>query len=257
MDPLRGGRFDPFVEAPSATDPRSGQDGVMDLVQKLAGPLDLMTSSVSPGVVLVVGSEAGQAKLEELLGKVRDLYRESFEVEVLAVAFPANQAPALGAELSGGKILMRSHQAVALRTPTAVVSTEEIQYIAGWQPIVADNSVGYQLIPASVSNGIRCVVIVGAEEAAAGAKPGGTPIRIQGTVSVASMTEKNFEVTVPSGKTVLTIGLPRVQERTIDSSATVGTRGEAGPTVIAVINGFEQDQLIVIGANVRRRPSGN
>ncbi len=244
----RGGGLSPFAEAPTPT-AASGQDRVADLVHRLAGPLDLNVNPVGRGIVLVMGSDEGQDQLEKMLGQVRDLYAEKYSVEIVAVSFPANQAPAIGSALSGGKVLLRSVQTVPRRTESPVVATEETRFIEGWQPIVADNSVGYQPIPGSVLRGLTCAVVVGAGPETTGGKAGAAvQISLRGMVSDASVTEKLVEIAIPGGKTALPIGLPTVKVRSINGQALATEQ----PTVLTVVPGFDGDSVIVLGAAVKR-----
>lgn len=253
QDPVFGGRPGPFGVAPDAATPSSGAEGAMDLVQRLAGPLDLTVSSVSPGVVLVGGPDEAQAKLEELLAKVRDMYRETYEVELVVAIFPAGSAPVLGGEMTGGKVMTRSRQAMCARTPTMASAIEEMQFVAGWLPVVADNSVGYQTVLGSVGQGLMCKVTVGGGDTGGGATAR-TQVRVRGEISVASLTPSVSEVTSAGGKASLAISLPRRQVRTIDSTADVNP-GTTGPVAIAVLSGFEPDQVIVVGASATPRPA--
>ncbi len=258
-DPLRGGAaggMSPFGEAPAATiDSPAGQDRVMDLVQRLAGPLDLTVSSVGSGVILVIGSEESQARLEALVSQMMDMNKDRIEIEVLAAIFPAGQAPELGTPMVGGKVVMRSRQTVPLRTPVPVVSIDEIQYIAGWQPIVADNSVGYETIVRSVGSGMKAEAIATpAPEPEPGLRSpsnaGAIELTLRGSLSSATIAEKSVEGLLPAGTTSLTIGLPRIQRRMLETHGTIGPAA----TVLAVLPGFEPDQIIVVGASARKPP---
>ncbi|MCC6426087.1 MAG: hypothetical protein IT435_04630 [Phycisphaerales bacterium] len=242
-----GGRS-PFTEAP--TPPEGGESGrppVVALVRSLAEALSLSVQPVGEGVILVGGAEENQVRLGQMLGQVRNLYAERINLDLSVISVPAGSAPEVGTPVSGGKVLVHSHQTLVRHAPTPVAVTEEITYIEGWQPIVADNAVGYQPGLGSLTKGLTCEVTIGADEQGNGATSGGMPIAIRGAISDASITDKVIELSAASGKTSLPIGLPRRQHRTINASARVASEA----TVIAVVPGFDGDQVLVIAAAAR------
>lgn len=246
MDRQAEGPRSPFAQAPAAESLPPGTDRVIDLVRALAAPLDLTAWEVAPGIVMVAGSTEDQARLKSHLDQMDGLFRARHDVELIAASFPAAQSPGLGAEMStGGRILARCRQRIAAGVPTTVNATDQMTYIAEWVPIVADNAVAYQPTKGQVSNGLECEVTLRSRpDPRTGDQT--LQVAVTGEISSATIAEKTWDVAMPNAKTTLTVGLPRVAVRSIESTGPA----TAAATVIALVPGFDPAEVIAIAVRV-------
>lgn len=247
---LSGGAHAPVVRVYDARDlaaamhgPRQpgGVDVVQPVVEELAASLEVMATRISPGFYTLVGEEKRIDEWVRLARQVLDAHADGYVVEVALLTAPAASPPAIGAEVRPDNLVLRSRQSVPRRVEAPFNITEEKTYIARWQPVVADSSVGYDASTATVTSGLVASVFVGAGDDAAA----GVSIRIDGVLAKADV----IEVPITLSSASLPIGLPVVASRTFRGEAIVSDK----PTVLAVIPGFEPGECLVVTAAVAPR----
>lgn len=213
---------------------------VTDLVMGMGRSLELRTEPLADGVFAVTGEAAPQEQFIALLEQVRELYRGQYEVEI--ACYPAAAAPEIGAPAKFDTPSMRVRQAVSRRQETSIEASRSILYIAKWQPVVADNSVGYDAQTEHVSAGLMVKVLVGA-----GPDRGGTvDVRLRGEVSEVEIKELSVPL-MGEAKGGLPIQLPTVTRRTINADGRIGPE----PRVIGVVPGLKEGEVLVIAAAAR------
>lgn len=242
---LSGGAHAPVVRVYDARDlaaamhgPRQpeGVDVVQPVVEELAASLEVMATRISPGFYTLVGEEKRIDEWVRLARQVLDAHAARYVVEIALLTAPTASPPAIGAEVRPDNLVLRSRQSIPCRVEAPFNITEETTYIARWQPVVADSSVGYDATTATVTSGLVATVLVGAGDDA----PAGVSVRLTGVVTKADVRE----VPMTLSSSALSIGLPVVASRTFLGEAFVSDK----PTVLAVIPGFEPGECIVITA---------
>lgn len=218
-----------------------GVDVVQPVVEELAASLEVMATRIAPGIYTLVGDEKRFDEWVRLTRQVFDAHADGYVVEVALLTAPAASPPAIGAEVRPESPVLRSRQSVPRRVEAPFNVTEERTYIARWQPVVAESSVGYEASTAAVTSGLVARVFVGAGDDA----PAGVSIRIDGVLARADV----IEVPITLSAASLTIGLPVVASRSFRGEAIVSDK----PTVLAVVPGFEPGECLVVAAAVAPR----
>lgn len=242
---LSGGAAAPVVRVYDARDLAAamqspgraeGVDALEPVVEELAASLTVMANRIAPGMYTLVGDEKNVDEWVRLARQVLDAHAGGYVVEIALLTAPAASPPAIGSEAGTANLVLRSRQSIPRRVEAPFNITEERTYIARWQPVVADSSVGYDPGTATVTSGLVASVLVGAGDDSLA----GVSIRISGVVSKADV----IEVPITLSSSSLPIGLPVVASRTFLGEAHVSDK----PTVLAVIPGFEPGECIVIAA---------
>ncbi len=234
-----------------------GASAIDVLVPTLAQATGASARPVLAGVYAVAGSPEAHAALESMLRAVRELYSETYQVEIRAVSVAADRAPAVGAAAEAGALgemeaVARGSASVVRRAATTVASERRMTYIADWSPVVGNNAVGYDPQTSEVEEGMHVTVVVGAGAGERGQGAEGTAgevVQVRGTITRVEMEYESAPLVGMEGGN-LRVGLPRVEERAVESvlRAPLGT-----PTVVAVVDGFDEgESVIVLVATVSR-----
>ncbi|MCC6678762.1 MAG: hypothetical protein IT436_16645 [Phycisphaerales bacterium] len=214
---------------------------VMDLVMGMGRSLELRTEPLADGVFAVTGEEEPQSRFIALLEQVRDLYRGQYEVELACYA--ATSPAEIGSPAKIDSASIRVRQAVSRRQECRVEASRTILYIAKWQPVVADNSVGYDAQTERASAGLMVTILVGAGP---DAPDGSIDMRVRGEISDVQLREFSVPL-MGEGKGGLPIQLPTTNLRSINADSRIG----AQPRVIGVVPGFKEGEVLIIAASAR------
>lgn len=231
------------------------------VVSRLCEQLSLQKEALVEGVYLITGEDAQHEQFVKLLEDVRSLYQGAYELEILVYPAPAAQAPAIGSDAEPQSVTIRTRQVIGRRVESRIAVTEEISYIRDWQPVVGNESVGYDPDPGTVTKGLRLIVTAGGVEHAAPepARRTGRPaseadapqsvvsLRLSGSLTDA-VVEKQSSPLAPLSGGSLELGLPRLSTRTIESDLRI-VPGRT--TVLAVVPGTKPGDTLVIAGTLR------
>ncbi len=224
------------------------------VVTRLCEQLQLQKESLGDGVYLVTGEADQHVQFVKLIEDVRSLYQGAYELELFTYPVAAAQAPALGAAPDSQSVTLRTRQVIARRVESRIDLTEELTYIRDWQPVVGNDSVGYDPDPDVVTRGLRLAVTAGAvndaPEGRGSAGSGRIPLRLRGEWIDATVERQSSPLAPLSGGN-LELGLPRITKRTIESDLRVPL-GQA--VVLAVVPGTKAGESVVIAGTVRELP---
>lgn len=245
--PARPAVLEPVVQLVDARDLVSAMPSsrgnpvtaVSEIVMGVSDALHLRAVPLSDGIYTVTGEPETHAQFGALLNQVRDLYNGQYEVEL--ACYPAAAPPEIGSVAKVEGASMRVRQAVSRRQECRVESSRSVAYIAKWQPVVADNSVGYDAQTERASAGLMVTILVGA-----GPDTGGVvDIRVRGEISEIELRE----LTVPlmGDKGGLPVQLPTTNMRSINADGRIGAEAR----VIGVVPGFRPGEVMVIAASAR------
>ncbi len=200
---------------------------------------------VGEGVYVVTGPEDAHVHMQSLLHSLRQMRGDTHEMELTAHQVPADFAPRTGSQLGDIKPLKSTtiKQAVRNGGSADMSALTTRSYIAGWEPVVGNNAVGYDPQVEEVSSGLRVQVNLGI-----GPTPGkSVELRMRGTLTSATITD--VQASSPDGKTgPLTIGLPVVESREFTAELTL----PVGQSIVAaVVPGLEPNTSMVIAVTVR------
>ena len=236
-----------------------GRDSAEVLVTNLAAATGSGAQRLLGGVYAVVATPEKHATLEMMLKRVRDLYTQTYQVQLHLYSVPAAEAPAVGTapeNLRPGEAISRATISAPRRTPTEFFSLRRHAYIAEWQPVVGANAVGYDPESAEIEDGLRVQVTIGAgpdapERGGARGEGGGELVQIRGELSSATLQSVTAPAIGTDGGTLMFF-VPRVETRSIrmEERVALGT-----PTVVSVVDGFEDGQVVVLVVTVRK-PGG-
>ncbi len=233
---------------PKALKPKAPKpDSVDKLMGKLCDGLAVDHTGLFPGVYGVEAEATEHATLLSMLERVRELYTERYEVEIIWYGSSTEKAPRIGDPVTPTEPLHRHHLVVARRTPTKIAQVSRYAYISGINPVVATGAVGYAPEIGREHSGLHASIMVGAGSETETA----TSIRVWGDlrrVAMGKMGRMSGPVTTVESHS-MEIELPAVSLRSIQSSIRI----EYGkPTTLAVIDGFEDGECVVVAALVRR-----
>lgn len=214
---------------------------VTDLVLGLSRSLNLEAEPLADGVFTIRGEPDGQGSLVVLLEQVRDLYRGQYEVEL--ACYPSASPAEIGSPAKIDSASIRVRQAVSRRQECRVEASKTILYIAKWQPVVADNSVGYDAQTERASAGLMVTILLGAGP---DASDGTVDMRVRGEISDVQLREFSVPL-MGEGKGGLPIQLPTTNLRSINADSRIG----AQPRVIGVVPGFKEGEVLIIAASAR------
>jgi len=240
----------------STTQSASSADVV---VSRLCDQLQLQKESLIDGVYIVTGEAGQHEQLVKLLEDVRSLYQGAYDLELFIYPMAAAQAPGLGAPADSQAVTLRARQVIARRVESRLDFTEELTYIRDWQPVVGNDSVGYDPDPATVTRGLRLTVTAGAVDRepatpGAGSSPAASnpaapavPLRLRGEW-IDAVIERQSALLAPVSGGELELGLPHTTTRTIESDLRLPL---GQPSVLAVIPGAKPGEVIVIAGAIR------
>lgn len=249
------GPFDAPARRAPEVGPASGADTLVALVTNSMG---LTPNKIAEGLYAVVATEGDHRLLADLFAQVRAVDAPTYEVEIALLQAPSAAAPAIGAPAptdGGAPPMLRSRQIAVRHLATDINSLRRQHFVADWQPIVAEQTVGFDPVTAFVDDGVRLSVHIGAPptlpESGGSGSPGTIPVKLAGEVSYTRINDAELPVAgtnTGSQPPVLRFGQPVSLVRSVRSELKLqpGT-----PTVVAVLDGFEPGQAIVVTMSIR------
>lgn len=205
------------------------------------GAFDLTSQQVMPGIFFFQGLTSDIEAMTSMLEQVHEMHSERVEIELACHIVVESNPPGIGAKFEGSRQpLMRTRQVMTRRVESPISVIERSAYVSDWQPVVGDQSVGYDPETQEAEYGLQAFVIVGRREDTESIN-----VRLRGTMTDLYM--QRLEGPSVDG-TQLTLGLPRLSVRSLQSdiSASIGQS-----TVAAVIPGFGPEESIVVTVRVR------
>ncbi len=236
---------------------------IQHLVGQVTSALGLSATEISTGIYLIRAEDAIHTQLGDIFGRVRALYSDVVDVEIAVFHVTADKAPALGSAANVDATATRIRQTVSRRAPTRFAAMRSTCFVSDWQPVVGTQAVGYDPETRWLDDGLDATIIVagaGADTGPIAPKAGDTThLIVRGSLTSIDPRSTTFGhvdldqttggVTGKAGA-ALVIVTPIVQQRSIDADIGI----PAGkPTVISVVPGFEEGQVIVIAATITDR----
>ncbi|MFG0330758.1 MAG: hypothetical protein ACF8PN_12785 [Phycisphaerales bacterium] len=216
--------------------PSEEHDDLLDFItQEIVASQGFPADRLAAGVYMVSGEPENHDTFVELIGQVESLYHETYEVELLMFTVPSGEAPELRSRFDGDAEL-RTKFVVQRRHPTLIEATEVQTYVSDWQPVVGDQSAGYDPETSEIESGLVVTVTVGT-----GLDGDGIGFLMRGEVS---------DVTMHTARTPgsqynisgLDLGLPTLARRSIRSNLRIA---EGESTVVAVTPGFHEGAIVI------------
>ncbi len=229
------------------------------LLESICQELDLDYRELSLGMLLISGTEEDHQALDDVFGQMRTVFSQRYEMALSLIEVSTRSVPQIGSsfqppartaiedeegeEYDGPLVIARSRQIAQSKLPVQIGSMVERSFIEGWSPVVSDNSVGYDVQVSKVGEGFEAIAILdlGPEH------ENSTSLRIQG--SITSLDIERLMI-VLNGDQELPLDLPSVTRR--EFSADIQLMNEK-PTVISIIDGFDEDRVILVVAELTRR----
>jgi hypothetical protein len=243
--------------APATTE--AGLDKIANLFSNITAAAGATFIQLTPGVFAVTADRDVHPAIHSMLTQLRDLSRQRYELEVVLYPVATPSAPGIGTVVTPdpNTITSRTRTSALRRLAQPIEAITRTAYISHWMPVVADNAVGYDPTTSEVISGLQCTAMVGA------GPDSDQAITLQLTGSLTKVTIEPGPTGTPTGKgaapatpagEAFTLGLPRVEERAIQvdiplASATGAPANKL--TAVAVLQGFEAGQSIVLAAGLR------
>jgi hypothetical protein len=233
--------------------PNAGPDDAPTdlLVGKLCNLLSLQSEELVENVYFIEGEEANQAKFSEAIERVRALYLDRVQIEVSCYEVDAASAPNIGDAAPKSDKPAISAKAVAIRkTLTPVQATRTVSYVSRWTPIVGDSAVGLEPGTSTVTDGLALGIRVTGEgdSARVGIQGAITKAEIASVQVPADQAMAGANVALSPGGPLVTIGLPRIDRRSIATDVTIKMNQ---PTVVACVPGFKEGKQVVVAVKVK------
>jgi hypothetical protein len=251
-DPLP--ETDRLAAAPAPQTDPALESATDRLVAKLCGVLMMSMEELVENVYFIDGEANAHEKLADAFAQVESLYENRVEIEVTCYVIEGGEAPALGASPPQGVQPAMSSKVVAARRSTALVRvTRSVTYVSRWTPIVGEGAVGLEPGTSSVTDGLVLAVRV----SGGGDRP---RVSVQGAVSKAEIetvpvpSERAMsgrDTTLSAAGANLTIGLPLIERRVIESDVTLAMDRA---TVVATVPGFGENRQIAIAVRIKTAP---
>ncbi len=213
------------------------------LVEALSQEFDLHVSPITRSIYLIGCSTPTHARIADLLAQLRVNSAERFRVQLVTLTLPNDKVPPIGSTLAfaSSSTGSRVDHIVQQRSSTMFECSKSETYIADWQPIVGNDSVGYQPLSKTTTSGVNARIYLGT------ASSSDVEIRMDGEVVDSKVA--NIELPLAQGGAKLTIGLPMTQRRSVHAETVVPM---GAPTVLSVSTGFEPDESLVTIARIER-----
>lgn len=213
------------------------------LVGSIGAALGIQTLPAGEGVFVVKGESESLDALGTILDDFRTAATESYVVELLVASVDRAQAPAPGAAMPAGAIAhARMRQVLPRGREVELRSLDEVSFIRSWSPVVSDSAVGYDAQTDSIEHGLSVEAIV------TGAGDGSVSISLNGAISHATL--RQVQVTLTEG--TLPYEVPTVRMRSIHAWAGVALDAARGPTVVTLLEGFEDGKVLVVAVGAAR-----
>ncbi len=234
------------------TAPKPDKEILDKLMDKLCTVLAVDGTRLFAGVYGIQAEDIQHALLLRTLEEIRALYAERYEVEIAWFTAAADQAPAVG-DVATPVNPMHLHRLVATRrTPTPLEVITQYAYVSDLQAVVATGAVAHDPEIETAEGGLRASILIGAGQE----KEGATTIQIVGELRRVVMGKMSGPLTGTSTGSAgssetssMQLELPIVSVRSVRSDIHI----EYGkPTVLGVLDGFDDGQCFVLAASVRR-----
>ncbi|MBL1217014.1 MAG: hypothetical protein D8M59_05900 [Planctomycetes bacterium] len=200
------------------------------------------------GVFYMNGTAEDINLLNAQIEKVHNLYSERFELTLACYNVPEDQAaPTLGEPVQPVESFIEIHQSVMRRAPATITSTTSQSYVYDWQPIVGDQSAGYDPTVTPAEDGLELLVYIGADIDESNAR---VLLRMDGKLTDAEIRDVIGPTMMGTTKP-LEFGVPYIQTRSIHVNLPLVPDQM---TAVGVVNGFSGDPPIVIAAKLHRLP---
>lgn len=234
-------------ERKASGDPEPGS-AVDDFMHKLCGALSVGSTKLAEGVYTVEGEANQHEQLTRLIQDTFNLYRGSYEADIVCYTAKASDTPAVGGSPGEHLALYRARTTMARRVPALLEAIERVSYIEDWTPVVSGQVVGFDPQTAVMEKGVRLAVIVGGADAP-DADNEDRPILIRLSGNIADIKVQEREIPgVGDGPPAAFLSLPGASVRSVKAEMNL-VPGK--PTVVAVVPGFAPGEVIVVSAAVR------
>jgi hypothetical protein len=226
---------------PSVPDPAAS---VEELVGRICDALSVTYTSLLAGVYGVEAEDDQHAEIQELVSRVRDLYAERYEVELVWFTTSSSTAPSVADKIALPELPHRHQLVVTRRTPTPVAVVTRHTYLSDLAAIVGTGATAYDPETASVQDGFELSMLVGADEERGDA----TSIRLAGEFRRVTL-GKTAAPLAYQETTISAIELPTVAVRSVQADLPVEARKV---TVLSVLDGFAEGECVVLAASIQK-----
>ena len=214
-----------------------------ETVARLAMLTGMQAQALSDGVFAVAGDAGAHAQFEKTLASLRADDAGRYQVSLRVVEIPEDDGRyTVGAGLPTDTNLRALYSTSHAIRPKSSASFEVVvreSYIAKWQPVVSDQSVGYEAEIETALTGFMGRVSIGSI--------GGDGGRLHLSGVLMDSTVNTMKETL-LGDRGLTIGLPSVTTRSFSSE----TRVPVGrPTIVSLIDGLAGSGRLAVIATLR------
>jgi len=215
----------------------------VETVTRLAMLTGMQAQALSDGVFAVAGDAGAHAQFEKTLLSLRAEESGRYQISLRVVEIPDDDARyTVGAGLPADakpQALYSTHHAIRPMSSESFEIMVRESYIAKWQPVVSDQSVGYEAEIDAAMTGFMGRIHVGS----VGGDGGRLYLKgvlMESTVSILKETLL--------GDRGLTIGLPSVTTRSFSSEVRVPL---GRPTIVSLLDGFDGSGRLAIVATLR------
>jgi len=231
----------PMSVAANAPRPEKNVD---ELMNQICGAMNLKCTRLLAGVYGIEAEDAEHGRVQNMLERLRDIYRERYSVELLVFRAPTAQAPALGAETPPADPIYVDRFVVSRRTPTRAAILSQNTFVSGVSPVVAQSAAAYAFEKTHVDDGLDVSVLVGADNE----DKDGTSIQVVGELQKVSWPEEATELRVTEGGPIH-LKFPVVNVRSVQCHLQI-KYGKL--VVLGSLTGFNEGESVVVAASVRK-----
>ena len=143
----------PFVERGKSVD---------ELMDRVCTALGIVHAPLLPGVYGVEAEDAQHTQVKGLLEKIRALYAERYEVEIVWFTAPAEEIQSIGDQITPVEPLHRHRLVVTRRTPTPLTLITRHSYVSDLTAVVATSAMAHDPETRSIDGGLQLSILVGA-----------------------------------------------------------------------------------------------
>lgn len=212
------------------------------LIHGLAEAFSLRVSPIGTSMFLIGAMPQDHEKIAALMLQMHETSAERYRVELATLSMPSDKVPPVGSAFRvSDASAVRIDHVIQQRSSANFEAIRTQTYIADWQPVVGNDSVGYQPQPKTTTSGLEARVWIGAADGAS------VVVRVNGQYSRTIV--KEIELPLATGGGNLLIGLPERDQRSVHADAKLPL-GEA--TVVGVSSGFEPGTSVVTVVRVER-----
>ena len=114
------------------------------IVGRIAESVDVSHDWLDDGLLLIQGPEAEIGVFNGMLSDMRTLYDQTYSIELRVIEVDVADLPAMGAPVdTDAAPLYITRQTVTRRVSTGILSEQRRSFVADVQPVVGDQSVGF------------------------------------------------------------------------------------------------------------------